>query len=204
MLLCAVLTASIHAQSDWHILFDGSNLEGWRSNDEVPNAFSIDENGSLKVAGGRAHLFWQGKDGIPADFKNFEWQAEVMTTPGANSGVFFHTKFQERNWPFWGIEAQVNSTHKDPRKTGSVYAKKDVLNVSPQKDDVWFVYNVKIEGNTVTVSVDGEVVNTYVEPEKLNLPPKRNNTRLGKGTIAIQGHDPKSVVYFRNMKIREL
>ena len=76
---------------------------------------------------GPAHLFYDG----PVhnhDFKNFHLKAEVMTFPHANSGIYFHTKYQEEGWPAQGFECQVNQTHSDPKKTGGLYAVKDVMN----------------------------------------------------------------------------
>ena len=199
----AVLVAmsiSASAGEKWYTLFNGKDLSGWKSNEETTGAFSITSEGELKVSGGRAHLFWMGTDVIPGVFKDFELQLKVKTTKGSNSGVFFHTKYQEAGWPKHGYEAQVNTTHKDKRKTGSIYAVADVLNDAPSTDGVWFDYGIKVQGKTITVTVDGKVVNEHTEPEALE-----GTVRcLSKGAIAIQGHDPKSVVFFKDIKIRAL
>ena len=100
-------------------MFDGKTLNGWKSNEEVPGCFTV-EDGKLKVSGGRAHLFYVGADG-KAVFKNFEFKAKVMTTPGSNSGIYFHTEFVEKGWPVKGFECQVNVTHKDPKKTAETF-----------------------------------------------------------------------------------
>jgi hypothetical protein len=132
---CGSCESSTEVVSEkWHSLFDGSSLESWRSNEETAGVFSINENGELAVEGGRAHLFWEGNQAVGTDLVNFELKAEVLTTAGANSGMFFHTRYQERGWPEVGLEAQVNSTHSDARKTGSVYALQDVLNDAPSTD----------------------------------------------------------------------
>jgi len=188
----------------WHQLFDGSSLDGWSSNGETADVFTINENGELAVEGGRAHLFWQGNQEVGVDLINFELKAEVLTTAGANSGIFFHTKFQERGWPEVGLEAQVNSSHKDARKTGSVYGLQDVLNDAPSKDEQWFDYTIRVVGKQVTISVDDVVVNQYVEPEVPILKENRPHIRLGKGTLAIQGHDPESKTYYKNIRLRIL
>lgn len=199
--LVPALTALAADSNREHVLFDGSGLGGWRSNDETVDVFTVLDDGTLQVKGGRAHLFWVGKDDVPAEFVDFEFRAQVKTTPGANSGIFFHTKFQAHGWPQWGLEAQVNSTHKDARKTGSVYAILDILNNAPSIDGEWFEYVIRVEGKAVTVSVAGKVVNTYVEPEQLKLSEKKPHIRLGQGTFAIQGHDPKSTIYYRDIRV---
>ncbi|MGJ8654299.1 MAG: 3-keto-disaccharide hydrolase [Opitutaceae bacterium] len=197
-----LLTLASAEEAVWHTLFDGTSLDGWRSNEETKDVFSITEEGALAVEGGRAHLFWEGTEAVGALFTDFELEMQVKTTAGSNSGVFFHTKFQASGWPQVGLEAQVNSSHKDERKTGSIYAIKDVLNDAPSSDAAWFQYTIRVQDKQVTILVDNVVVNQYLEPAELELPKKRKHIRLGQGTIAIQGHDPKSKVYYKDIKIR--
>lgn len=184
---------------EWVELFNGKDLTGWKVS-ENPDTFRV-EGGLMVVAGPRAHAFYVGDVG-GADFTDFELRLEVLTKPNANSGVFFHTEYQEEGWPVKGYEAQVNQTHKDFRKTGSIYDVQDVENVSPAVDDAWFVYDIRVDGKKVTVSVDGKVVNEYIEPENVEPPAKKPGRKLSHGTIAIQGHDPGSVVYYRSIKLR--
>ena len=191
------------AEDEWQTLFDGSGLEGWKAS-EVQGVFTIMDDGTLKVDGGRSHLFWMGTEGIPAEFTDFELSMKVKTTPGSNSGVFFHTKYQEEGWPSQGYEAQVNSTHKDNRKTASIYAVKDVMNDAPSTDGEWFDYVIRVEGKTITIKVDGEVVNEFTEPEGYKPEDAKRYRKLSTGTFAIQGHDPKSITYYRDIKVRAL
>lgn len=191
------------ASDDWQWLFQGE-LDGWVSNEEVPDVFSVTEDGWLKVRGGRAHLFWKGRDGIDSEFKDFEIEMEIMTTPTANSGFFFHTKFQEKGWPKVGLEAQVNTSHKDAIKTGSIYGLANVLNDAPSKDGTWFKYSIKVVGKTATVMVDGEVVNVYEEPADFVAPEGREGLGFGSGTFAIQGHDPGCLAFYREIRVRHL
>jgi hypothetical protein len=200
VLLIATATASA---GEWQTLFDGSNLNGWKAS-ETPGVFTIIDGNTLKVEGGRSHLFWMGTDSIPGTFTDFELSAKVKTTPGANGGIFFHTEYQENGWPTYGYEAQVNSTHKDKRKTASIYAVQDVINDSPSVDGEWFDYLIRVKGKTVTISVDGKVINEYTEPSDLHPEEKFKDRRLSSGTFAIQGHDPKSITFYRDIKVRAL
>lgn len=190
----------------WIAMFNGKDLAGWRSNEETPGSFTI-EDGAIKVGNGRAHLFFVGEDG-KAKFRNFEFRAKVKTMPGANSGVYFATEFQDKGWPATGYEAQVNTSHGDPRKTGSLYAVKDVLNVAPSKDDEWFDYAICVEGRHIVIQVDGRTVVDWTEPEDWDPAKSLKNMpgrKLGDGgTIALQGHDPKSVVYYKDLSIKPL
>lgn len=190
------------ADEGWVSMFDGATLAGWKSNDEVKGVFGV-EDGALKVAGGRAHLFYVGPAGN-ASFKDFEFRAKVKTTPGSNSGIYFHTEFQAAGWPAKGYECQVNTSHKDAKKTGGLYGIRDVMNDAPSKDDRWFDYSIRVQGKRIVLSIDGKVTAEFTEPEGWEPPKNMPGRRLASGTIAIQGHDPKSTVFYKDLKIRPL
>jgi hypothetical protein len=201
--ITVVLAAAVaKADEGWTSLFDGQTLNGWKSNDDTPNCFSV-ENGTLKVSGGRAHLFYVGADG-KAEFKNFEFKAKVMTTPGSNSGIYFHTEFQAKGWPSKGYECQVNTSHTDAKKTGGLYAIKDVMNHAPSKDNEWFDYDIKVEGKHIVLKVNGQITADFTEPEGWNPPKGMPGRRLSSGTFALQGHDPKSTTYYKDIRVKPL
>jgi hypothetical protein len=125
-----------------------------------------------------------------------------MTKPKANSGMYFHTEYQGDGWPEKGIEIQVNNTHGDPIKTGSVYGIKNVMNNSPAKDNEWFTQHVIVNGRHVTVKVNDKVVNEYEQPER--LPRRQRNRGISSGTFALQGHDPGSEIHYRKVLVKPL
>ena len=202
MIFCAALVAGTAGAAEWISMFDGRTLAGWKSNDEVANTFTV-EDGVLKVSGGRCHLFYVGADG-KACFTNFEFKAKVKTTPGSNSGLYFHTAFEPKGWPSQGYEAQVNTSHSDRKKTGGLYAVKDVMDNAPSKDNEWCDYGIKVEGKHIVISINGQVTSDFTEPDSWEPPKGMPGRRLSKGTIAIQGHDPKSVTYYKDLMIRPL
>ena len=57
------------------------------------------------------------------DFRDFELKVDVMAEANSNGGIYFHTQYQDQNWPAKGFEVQVcnDSYKRDPRKTGSLY-----------------------------------------------------------------------------------
>ena len=181
----------------WISLWDGETLDGWRAS-ENRDSFSV-EDGKIVVDGPRSHLFYEGPVANGGDFLNFEFKAEVYTYPLANSGIFFHTQYQEEGWPRYGYEAQVNATHSDPRKTGSLYAVADVMDVAPHEDHEWFEYHIIVDGKDITFKIDGEVVNEFTEPDD-----REGTIILSRGTIALQAHDPNSRIYYRNIRVRLL
>ncbi|PQO30598.1 DUF1080 domain-containing protein [Blastopirellula marina] len=195
LMLSAVATA---AEGEWKSLMDGKSFEGWKIS-ENPDSWKI-EDGAFVAKGDRSHLFYVGED---KPFKNFEFKAKVKTNENSNGGIYFHTKFQDTGWPKYGFEAQVNNTHKDPKKTGGIYSVKDVMNNSPAKDGEWFDYYIKVDGKHIVTKINGKVAADYTEPD--DAQPGKDFTRvLDKGTFALQAHDPGSTVWFKDIQVRRL
>lgn len=199
--LLFLLTNASFAQKPkdgWYSLFDGKSFDGWKVGDNA-STFSI-ENGSIAVNGPVAHLFYVGPVNNH-DFKNFEFKALVMTTPGSNSGMYFHTEFQQGSWPDKGYEVQVNNSHTDWRRTGSLYGIQDVKDTLV-KDNVWYTETIIVKDKHVTIKVNDKVAVEYDEPAE--LPANRKGRRISSGTFALQGHDPKSKVYFKDIMVKPL
>src|SRR5262245_29378309 len=172
-------------------IFDGKSLDGWKKATEHPESIQLKE-GAIVANGERCHLYYVGDE---KPFKNFDFVAEVMTKPGSNGGIYFHSKYQDTNWPAQGHECQVNNTfEKDPQKTGGGYKVAKVLEATA-KDNEWFKYEIIVEGKHVIVKINDKVTADYTEDEaKLaelskdkSIEPGR---RMGEGTFALQAHDP--------------
>ncbi|NND07890.1 MAG: DUF1080 domain-containing protein [Saprospiraceae bacterium] len=195
-----VASKSVEPSGDWVSLFDGSTLQGWQVGENA-SSFKM-EDGSIVAHGPRAHLFYVGNV-QKHDFKNFEFKADVMTTPGSNSGIYFHTEFQEDGWPKKGYEVQVNNSQEDWRRTGSLYAIKDIKEVYVE-DDTWYTEHIRVDGKNVTIKVNDQVVVEYTEPANVEREENMKGRRLSSGTFAFQAHDPDSKVYFKNIMVRPL
>ena len=182
-------------------LFDGKSLKGWKVNKENPKSITV-KDGNIVIDGPRAHLFYAG-DVQDSNFKNFVLRAQVKTFPKANSGIYFHTKYQDAGWPDAGFEAQVNNTHGDPKKTGGLYAVKDV-NPAPAEDGEWFNYEIRVKGKKITIKIDGKVTSSWTEVPNASHLKSMPGRKLGSGTFALQAHDPKSVVHYRNIRVKPL
>lgn len=179
-------------------IFDGKSLEGWKIN-ENKDSWEL-KDGALVAHGPRSHCFYVG-DKEP--FKNFELRLEVQTKKGSNGGVYFHTQYQDAGWPKYGFESQVNQTHGDPIKSGSLYQVKNVMNTSPAKDDEWYTHSITVEGKHIVVKINDKVVVDYTEPEGKEA--GKDFTRVvDKGTFALQAHDPNSIVMFKNIRVKRL
>ncbi|MGI9472038.1 MAG: 3-keto-disaccharide hydrolase [Rubripirellula sp.] len=199
-LCCLNLSVSAADSEEGFVsLFDGKSLDGWQIAEENPQSWKV-MDGSLVCEGPRCHLFY---DGELAPFKDFHFIAEVMTTPGSNAGIYFHTKYQATNWPKHGFECQVNVSHKDVKKTSSLYS---VVNVDDPgvKDNEWYTQEIIVKGKNVVLKVNGKTLVDYTEPEGQEAASKQFERRLGEGTFALQAHDPDSKVYFRNLRVKKL
>lgn len=185
----------------FYSLFDGKSLDGWKIG-QNPETFKV-EDGNIVANGDVSHAFYEGPV-ANHDFKNFHFKAEVMCMPHSNSGIYFHTKFQPTGWPAGGYEAQVNNTHGDPKKTGGLYAVKDVMDVSPAQDNKWFTYDIIVKGKHIEILIDGKTTTDWTEPDDWVAPPGFEGRQLGSGTFALQGHDPGSKVMYRNIKVKPL
>jgi hypothetical protein len=148
---------------------------------------------------------------------------KVKTLPNANGGVYFHTEYEQSGWPSKGYECQVNASHKDPKKTGSLYGVVNVLVLAPgQKappgsledlvveqapntDGEWFEYHISVKGKTITLKVNGKTTVEWTEPEGFDPAKalqKMPGRKLGRGTFAIQGHDPESTTYYKDIQLK--
>ena len=186
----------------WYSLFDGKDLKGWKVSEDNPDTFKVID-GDIVAHGKVCHLYYAGPVNH-ANFKNFEWKCDVMTKPGSNSGMYFHTKYQPSGFPSTGIECQVDNSHKDPRRTGSLYQLKDIMNDSPAKDNEWFTQTVIVNGDHITVKINDKVVNEFTWPKDFKREGSFAHNVLGSGTFALQGHDPGSEVHYRKIMVKPL
>jgi len=201
----------------WIAIFDGSTLEGWKPNEPGGSGGFKVENGAIVGFGGRNHLYFM------EEFQNFELKMDVKINKGGNAGVYVKSQWQDNAWPTTGFELQVNSSHGDPQKTGTLY---NIVRIpkAPHGDDEWFTYHIICNGNNIEVRVNNETLYTYTDPGRAgpgrggqgggqggqaqqgNLPPiTEQNKRIGQaGYIALQQHDPESIPYFKNIYVKKL
>lgn len=193
----ALLALSASAADGWQPLFNGKNLDGWKTNENA-STFSV-QDGVLVVKGPVSHLFYDGPIN-GAKFTDFELRLEIMTKPGANSGVYIHTAYQAKGFPNKGYEIQVNNSHTDPKRGGGVYGIKDNF-TAPAKDNEWFTMEIKVVGKRIVTRIDGKEIVDYTEVDNAKT---KKGLGLSSGTIAIQGHDPKSEIHYRKIEIKPL
>jgi hypothetical protein len=208
-LLLAWLLQAPTIEPGWTSLFNGTDFTGWKIS--KPESFRI-ENGVIVANGVASHAYYDGPF-RNHNFKNFELKVDVMTSPNGNGGVYVLTEFEATggnvrasgNFPSKGFEIQVNNTYRVPIKTGSLYHVSDV-NDAVAKDEEWFTIHIVVKDKNIVVKVNDKQTVDWTQPADWNggrEGPGRAITGAG-GTIALQAHDPKSTVYFKNIRIKPL
>jgi hypothetical protein len=191
-------------------LFNGKDLAGWKAGGPQ-ESFSV-QDGAIVTTGATSHLYYDGSV-LNHAFRNFELKVDVMTRQGANGGIYVLTEYESSGgnvratgrFPSKGFEIQVNNSHTDRIRTGSLYHVSDILDESPAKDGEWFTEDIVVRGDTITISVNGKPVVRWTQPADWNGGPEGPGRRIsGPGTIALQCHDPGSTVYYRNIRIKPL
>lgn len=192
--LMTLLVSITNAQEEkWVSLFNGKTLDGWE-----------------KIGGDDSH--WKVEDGVitgtgnpsmlvctEGPYKNFRYRAEVKINDGGNSGLYFRTT--RRPGFLDGYEAQIDSTHTDPIRTGSLYGFCHVYS-QLSKPDAWFSYEIEVredvwrgrEMTRIKITVNDQELYEYMDFEKT----------YPAGHFAFQQHDPGSVVQIRNVKVMKL
>jgi hypothetical protein len=193
-------------QAGWVTILDARSFKDWKVAPESKDA-RVEESATEKrvVAGDpKRDGRWTFRDGVlhgeggvshifspRGDYENFSYRAEIKISDKGNSGQYFRAAFGN-GFPS-GYEAQVNSTHADPKRTGSLYNFKNVLD-SLVPPNTWFTQEVTAVGNHIVIRVNGKVTVDYVDE-------KNSFTR---GHFAFQQHNLGSEVWVRNVKVMEL
>ena len=181
---------NLRAEDKWTPLFDGKTLTDW---EKVGNQASVWEvvDGEIRGSGVASMLVC-----TKGPYKNFRYRAEIKINDGGNSGLYFRTT---RKPGFTdGYEAQIDSTHTDPIRTGSLYGMNHVYK-QLVKPDTWFTYELQVRddvwrGRNVTrikVTVDGNELYEYLDFAQT----------FKQGHFAFQQHDPGSKVSIRKVEV---
>ena len=175
-------------------LFDRASLSGWKKLAAGTASWDV-EGGVLRGRGGTGHLFHDG-----GNYENFHLRVEASINDGGNSGVLFRSLFgpvTPQGAPSTGYEAQINITHTESQKTGSLFLLGKPVAAVPKtltETDQWFTLEVIADGPHIMTKVNGAVTASFVDLAA--------GSRSGR--IAFQVFDEATVVRFRNVEIKEL
>lgn len=192
VLLCALAASNVVAQ-EWLPLFDGKSLDGWEKIGKDDSKWEF-KDGEMQGSGQASMLVC-----TKGPYKNFKYRAEVKINDKGNSGLYFRTT---RKPGFTdGYEAQIDSTHTDPIRTGSLYGFNHVYK-QLVKPDTWFTYELEVRDDIwrgkpmtrIKITVDGNELYEYLDFAKT----------YGAGHFAFQQHDPGSRVSIRKAEVMPL
>jgi hypothetical protein len=181
----------------WKQLFNGKDLTGWKTHPDDKAKWSV-KDGCIFGEGPAGHLFSER-----GDYENFHFRIEAKINDKGNSGQYFRATFAKAFPP--GYEAQINSTHGDKIRTGSLYPdgrgkftedekKKMLVFDQLVKPDEWFTQEVIAVGNHIIIKVNGKTTVDFVDEKN----------RHTKGHFAFQQHNPGSEVTIRKADVKEL
>jgi uncharacterized protein len=208
--------------TSWVRIFDGEHLNfgtDWETSDDAQKThkhWTVQPGGILQGAKAEgtpenSHLYY-----IKKKFKNFEYRADVCINKTGNSGMYFRcqdsnkgTDGKWKNWPN-GYEAQVDNYHTDEKRSGTFYPApsvssedlKRLTGYDPDKDDgnFWFNEHVIAIDGRVVIKLNGKVATVMPDTSKL----RGEKGHWSEGYFAYQYHDPKTIVKFKNIEVREL
>jgi hypothetical protein len=182
---------------EWVSLFDGKTLSGWTKAEMAGKGTSKWEvkNGAI-VGTGQASMLYSPQ----GHYKNFRFRAEIKISDHGNSGMYVRVPKPEPTFVN-GYEIQINSSHADPIRTGSVYTFVHIFKqlVPP---DTWFTQEVEVVNKEyrgsvmphIKVWVNGELLFEFLDHTKA----------WSQGHFAFQQHDPGSKVQIRKVEVMEL
>jgi len=186
LLLCLVIAGC--SQSGSGVLFDGTNMNQWKTTGNVSTA-----DGILTLTGSNAcAVLKNGK------YQNFELNLEMRTTPGGKGAIAFHTDPSVGK----GYRVAINNDRDDPvwwKMTGSLLSVRN-LTKSFVKENDWFTMSIRVEGHFVTVRINGEPVVEYIEPAEPYRVAPNSDVLLSEGTFALTGSGTGDV-QFRNISV---
>ncbi len=178
------------AADGWVAVFNGKDIADWKisyggKGNEKNSSWKV-VDGLIVSEGEVSHLF-SPRD----DYKNFEAKAAIMISDKGNSGFYIRTKYG-KGFPE-GYEMQVNATHSDPVRTGSVYNHVKIYK-QLHKPNEWFTYHLVVKDNRIKVTVNDELLYEYVDQAKT----------YKVGHFAFQQHNLGSVVKIKSLEVKEL
>ena len=179
-------------------LFNGTDLSGWKTDQQMASRFRVTEEGWLNVKNGRGQLESEQL------FGDFLLQLECIThAPDLNSGIFFRCIPGEQ---MNGYECQIHNGFQqgDPTRpkdcgSGGIFRRQDARRVVA-RDQQWFPMTIVAEGPRITTWVNGYQVTDWTDTRAADPNPRRG-LRTEPGSIMIQGHDPTTNISFRKLRI---
>jgi hypothetical protein len=195
-ILLGMVPLAAREDDGWVSLFDGKTLSGWTMVEHRQGGSKWEVVDGAIVGTGQSSMLYSPK----GEYTNFRFRAEIKINDHGNSGMYFRCPVADGDFGK-GYEAQIDSTHSDPIRTGSIYGFVHIYKqVVPP--DTWFTYEVEVVDRDwrglkvphIKVWVNGELLFQFIERTKA----------WDKGYFAFQQHDPGSRVEIKKFEVKEL
>ncbi|MBM4016962.1 MAG: DUF1080 domain-containing protein [Planctomycetes bacterium] len=109
-----------------------------------------------------------------------------------------------------GYEVQIQDASDEFHRTGAIYSLAKAAPVPEKPEPDWRTMIITLDGQRITVDVDGKRLSSFDATAPDN-PPRKNWTepirelkRPTHGYIGLQNHDPGDVVWFKEVSVRPL
>lgn len=205
-LVLVVCAARAEDKDGWVTILDEKSFKDWKvmPGDAKSKVEDSDTEKKINAGDPKKDGKWSFKDGVlhgeggvshifspRGDYENFQFKIEAKISDKGNSGQYSRTALGN-SFPK-GYEAQINSSHSDPVRTGSLYNFVKVLDklVPP---DTWFTQEVIMDGNHIIIKVNDKVTVDFVDEKKTYM----------KGHFAFQQHNLGSEVWIKNVQVKEI
>jgi len=208
VILIIALNSCSNQETKWRQLYNGKDLSGWEQ--VGPGKFVVEE-GFLKTVGGMGMILWPSEK-----FSNVLIRVVYKVKDNdCNSGVFI--RIPEKPSDEWfavnnGYEVQIDNGTRHVggpyHCTGVLYSLTKAM-ANPQKSPgEWNTMEITLDGPRTIVIVNGEKVTDFKEgdpvPEKTRDFEPERGPRPESGYIGLQNHDSLSVVWFKEVAVKQL
>ena len=179
------------SQSGSRLLFEGKTDNQWTT------------SGQTEVRAGILTLSGDGSQAIlkSGQFKNFTLSLELRSTAGGKGAIWFHTDAALSK----GYRVAINNDRDDSvwwRMSGSLISVRN-LTKSFVKENEWFTMDITVEGQAISVLINGRPVVEYIEPAAPFRTAAHASSLLSSGTFALAG-EGKGELQFRRISVTAL
>ncbi|NIJ53814.1 3-keto-disaccharide hydrolase [Dyadobacter arcticus] len=208
---------------EWTTLFDGKTVKGWHSYNQTAAVGWMIEDGALTSDGSGGDLV------TDKEYGDFDLEFEFKIPKGSNGGILYKVLEQPdiKRTVFSGPEYQIidDQNYVVKNEKGEQIALKPVqltganYDINPPSDPTafkaagnWNTGRILVKNNRVMHYLNGRQVADYQygdETWKAKVAESKYKdwpyaTPHHKGKIALQSHNVKEKVWFKNIRIKEL
>jgi hypothetical protein len=211
VLVITLLAATSQAfAGEWQVLFDGTNLDGWKPSSDNKQ-FELVDGVILGSSSGQTRFLHTEQE-----YGDFELEFEVkLHDLDLNSGVQIRTsliRVNERGDERPSVHGPQVDLGKSPGRSGYIYNQGNGGWITPEEDMVRNSLMINGEWNKVRVLAIGPKIQTWINGEQVSdlTVPSDIHERYSKGVIALQAHGVKNPeektrhVSFRSVRVRTI